>query len=73
MLYTLVLLVCLTETPQSCEVREEMIGDLAMHPATAFMQAQPLVARWLETHPGYEVRRWRIVPGWGSIRAPKSA
>ncbi|MER8826531.1 hypothetical protein NKH73_10985 [Mesorhizobium sp. M0938] len=63
MLYTLVMMVCLTDVPQSCEQREQMVDGLAMNPGTAFMQAQPLVAQWIETHPGYFVRRWRVLPG----------
>jgi hypothetical protein len=63
MLYTLVMMVCLTDVPRTCEQREEMVDGLAMNPGTAFMQAQPLVARWIETHPGYFVQRWRVLPG----------
>lgn len=63
MLYTLVMLVCLTDSPMPCEQREQTVGDLAMHPAVAFVQAQPLVARWAETHPSYVVKRWRLLPG----------
>ena len=66
MLYTLVMLVCLANDPRPCEVHEEMVGDLAMNPSAAFMQAQPLVARWVATHPGYEVQRWRLLPGRGA-------
>jgi len=66
MLYTLVLLVCLTDVLRPCESREEIVEGLAMHPAVAFMQAQPLVAQWMQTHPGYAVRRWRLLPGRGA-------
>lgn len=66
MLYTLVMMVCLTDVPQTCEKREQIVDGLAMHPGTAFMQAQPLVAQWIETHPGYFVQRWRVLPGRGS-------
>jgi hypothetical protein len=61
MLYTLVMLVCLADSP--CEFREEAVGGLAVHPGVAFVQAQPLVVRWAETHPGYIVKRWRLLPG----------
>jgi hypothetical protein len=63
MLYTLVMMVCLTDVPRTCEQREQMVDGMAMNPGTAFMQAQPLVARWIETHPGYFVQRWRVLPG----------
>ncbi len=63
MLYTLVMLVCLTDSHLPCEHREQVVGDLAMHPGVAFAQAQPLVAQWADTHPGYFVQRWRLLPG----------
>jgi hypothetical protein len=66
MLYTIVMMVCMTAVPQTCEQREEMADGLAMNPGVAFMQAQPLVAHWLETHPGYFVQRWRVLPGRSS-------
>jgi hypothetical protein len=65
MLYTLVMLVCLTDTPR-CELREETVDGLAMHPGAAFVEAQPLVAQWAQMHPGYFVQRWRLLPGRGS-------
>ncbi|MDX8481119.1 hypothetical protein RFN28_22040 [Mesorhizobium sp. VK24D] len=66
MLYTIVMMVCMTAVPQACEQREEVANGLAMNPGVAFMQAQPLVAHWLETHPGYFVQRWRVLPGRGA-------
>lgn len=65
-LYTLVLFVCLAASPHSCEVHEQTADDLAAHPSTAFVQAQALVARWLDEHPEYQVRRWRLRPGKGA-------
>jgi hypothetical protein len=62
MLYTLIMVVCLSDAPQSCETREQIVGDMAVNPAVAFVQAQPLVAQWIETHPGYIVQRWRLLP-----------
>jgi len=66
MLYTLVMLVCLTSAPNACQSRELMVGDLAVHPGAAFMQAQPIVAYWNETHPGYFVQRWHLLIGRGT-------
>lgn len=66
MLYTIVLFVCLAASPHSCEVHEEVVHDLAAHPAMAFVQAQTQVAHWLDEHPEYQVRRWRLRPGKGA-------
>jgi hypothetical protein len=66
MLYTLVMLVCLVDAPRDCEPRELMVDGLAMNPGTAFVQAQPIVARWGDTHPGYFIQRWRLLLGRGA-------
>ncbi|MER8441369.1 hypothetical protein NKH36_33835 [Mesorhizobium sp. M1312] len=66
MLYTLVILACLTSAPEACESRELIVGDLAIHPGAAFIQAQPIVAQWTETHPAFFVQRWRLLPGRGT-------
>ncbi len=66
MLYTIVLVVCLGGSPQTCEVREQMAHDLSAHPGMAFVEAQALVARWAEQHPGYVVQRWNLKPGRGA-------
>ncbi|MBB4187002.1 hypothetical protein [Sinorhizobium terangae] len=62
MLYTLTMLVCLSSAPEACEVREEIVWDLAANPGVAFMQAQAFVAHWIEEHPGRFVQRWRLLP-----------
>jgi hypothetical protein len=66
MLYTLVILACLTDAPQLCERREQIVEGLSMHPGTAFMRAQRLVAQWMEAHSGYVVQSWRLLPGRGA-------
>jgi hypothetical protein len=65
--HTLVMRVCPTDAPlRPCELQEQLVDGLDMHPGTAFMQAQPLVERWAQTHPGYIVRHWRLRPGRGA-------
>lgn len=66
MLYTLVMLVCLMDSLRPCEVHEQIVEGLGMHPGTAFVQAQPLVAQWMQAHPGYIVKGWRLRPGRGA-------
>ena len=65
-LYTLVMLVCDDVAPHQCEVYEQIVEGLGMHPGTAFIQAQPLVEQWRQTHPGYVVRKWRLRSGRGA-------
>ncbi|SMF82400.1 hypothetical protein SAMN06265365_14412 [Tistlia consotensis] len=66
MIYTLVLLVCVAGSSAPCQVHEEQANDLSASPSTAFVQAQTLVAQWLESHPGYEIQDWRLKPGKGA-------
>jgi hypothetical protein len=63
---TLVMMVCRKDASWRCELQEQIVEGLDMHPGTAFMQAQPLVQRWAESHPGYVVRHWRLRPGRGT-------
>jgi hypothetical protein len=62
MLHTLTMLVCLASVPASCEVQEMVVEELSSHPSAAFVQAQALVASWVEQHPQYIVRRWLYAP-----------
>jgi hypothetical protein len=65
--HTLVMRICRKDGPPwLCELQEQLVEGLDMHPGTAFMQAQPLVQRWAEDHPGYAVRGWRLRPGRGT-------
>ena len=53
----LVLVVCLQLAPDSCE--ERSIGLFPeMSAMTCLMQAQPQIAVWAETHPGFRVSRF---------------
>lgn len=63
MIYTLVLLVCLGGSPDLCETREEIVEDLAAHPAVAFVQAEAVVARWIDSHPDVVVQSWQLHAG----------
>lgn|SRR5690554_3630063 len=66
MLYTIVFIACLTEFPQSCSAYEQPVHGFASHPAAAFVQAQGVLAQWLNAHPGYTLRRWKLQPGLGA-------
>ena len=66
MLYTIVFIACLTEFPQSCSAYEQPVHGFASHPAAAFVQAQGVLAQWLNAHPDYTLRRWKLQPGLGA-------
>jgi hypothetical protein len=42
------------------------VTELSANPATAFVQAQTLVAQWSEQHPGLAIRNWHLEPGRGA-------
>lgn len=53
----LILVVCLQAAPDRCE--ERSIGlYLEMSAMACLMQAQPQIATWSETNPGFQVARW---------------
>ena len=66
MLYSLVISVCLISAPTDCRSYEQPVTELSSNPSTAFIQAQALVAQWLEKHPGFKLARWRLEPGRGA-------
>ena len=54
----LIFVACLTAAPAQC--REEiMLVMPEMTLNTCTMQAQPQLASWVNTHPGYSIVRWR--------------
>jgi hypothetical protein len=53
-------------TPTDCRIYEQPVTELSANPSTAFIQAQTLVAQWLEKHPGLRLDRWRLAPGRGA-------
>ena len=56
----LVLLVCLSGTPNAC--REERPGYEGLSMTSCMTQGQMLAARWLLEHPALTLSRWRCVP-----------
>lgn len=59
---TLVFLVCLASRPDVCEERRIPIYE-TVSPMACLMGAQPTLAAWRETHPGWRVGRWRCEGG----------
>ena len=66
MLYSLIISVCMGAAPAECQVYEQPVTELSANPSTAYMQAQALVAEWMNKHPGLMVDRWRLEPGRGA-------
>lgn len=66
MLYSLVISVCMVSTPTDCRIYEQPVTELSANPSTAFIQAQSLVAQWMDKHPGFKLARWRLEPGRGA-------
>jgi hypothetical protein len=66
MLYSLFISVCMIATPTDCRVYEQPVTELSANPSTAFIQAQALVAQWMDKHPGFTLDTWRLEPGRGA-------
>jgi hypothetical protein len=66
MLYSLVITVCLAHAPLDCRIYEQPVTELSANPSTAFIQAQTLVAQWMDKHPSFKLNRWRLEPGRGA-------
>ena len=62
MLYTAILVACLTSMPSDCRSHEILI-DSSPIPTTAFMEAQIKAVEWLNQHPGLSQHSLTIHPG----------
>ncbi len=53
----LVFIACLSGSPEDCETRSLLYTDIS--PMTCLMGAQPELARWVATHPRWQIQSWR--------------
>ncbi len=53
----LVFVACLAATPTTCEERRMQYVNVSL--MECMMGAQPQLAQWSETHPGWRVGRWQ--------------
>lgn len=60
----LVFVVCLSAEPTVCERRSLQFSDLTT--TSCVMGAQPQLAQWAGTHPGWLIQRWTCQPLGGS-------
>lgn len=44
------------DAPGTCEEKSLLFTDVT--PMTCMMGAQPVLAKWIETHPGFAIRSW---------------
>lgn len=66
MIYSLMISVCMLSAPSDCRSYEQPVTELSANPSMAFIQAQTLVAQWMEKHPGFRLSNWRLEPGRGA-------
>lgn len=53
----LLFVACLANAPEECSERALMFTDVS--PMACLMGAQPELAKWTNTHPGYEIKSFR--------------
>lgn len=53
----LLFVVCLQTAPDTCSERSLMFSGVT--PQRCAMGAQPELAKWTLTHPGYQIRSWK--------------
>lgn len=59
---TLVFLVCLISSPDTCQEERFSLAFEAASDLGCIMGAQPKMAEWTNTHPEWRVARWKCVP-----------
>jgi hypothetical protein len=58
----LALIVCLSADPHKCKDVGLVYDSEALTPMQCLMRAQPEIAKWAETHPRWQVKRWTCRP-----------
>jgi len=53
----LMFVACLATEPEACREQSLLFSDIT--PMTCMMGAQPELAKWSATNPGYEIKHWR--------------
>lgn len=56
----LLFVACLSGTPgavEACEEKSLLFTDVT--PMTCMMGAQPVLAKWIETHPAFTIQSWK--------------
>ena len=66
MVYSLIITICALSAPDKCQLYEQTVTELSPSPSMAFVEAQAILAQWMEQHPGFKLQRWRLKPGQGA-------
>ncbi|CAM4362996.1 hypothetical protein [Palleronia rufa] len=56
----LLFITCLSTAPDQCQERSLIFTDVSAQ--QCMTDAQPALARWIGTHPAFEIRQWRCRP-----------
>lgn len=54
----LVFMACLSTAPNTCEEKSLQFAE-NLTPMACMMGAQPELAKWIESHPKWQVARWK--------------
>ena len=64
--YEIVVLHCLQLNPTNCGSTTLPLASLPANPSAAYAQAQAMVAKWIEEHPGLTLRGFDMKIGRGA-------
>jgi hypothetical protein len=56
----LVVTFCLLAAPTECKTRGMVYSDQELTQMQLMAQAQPVIAQWMDEHPGHSVQRWTV-------------
>lgn len=63
MFYSLTIIACLVSAPTDCRNYDQPASGLSANPSAAYVEAQSLVVKWIDQHPGLTVKSWRLHAG----------
>jgi hypothetical protein len=58
----LIFLVCLISSPNTCKEERFSLAFESASELGCMTGAQPRMAEWTNTHPGWRVARWKCIP-----------
>lgn len=65
MIFTIYITACLISNPTHCAHFETQARDLSTNPTIQYIQAQSIVANFMQWHPSYHLEKFRVLEGTG--------
>ncbi len=66
MIAEIVIYACLVMAPTNCSSYTLQAQEISASPSAGYIEAQAIVAKWIEARPSLTLKRFRLLPGQGA-------